>query len=132
MKEPLDIITGKEASVQDVKIIEDAFSDHFDVKVSKDLMRFSENELPLIIIISLGIASSAIWELIKFCSAKFFKKLPPDRASNAHIEINIEQKQVIIGNQRVKIVNYNAQPIPREDLYDSLDQAIEVLSKDEE
>jgi hypothetical protein len=60
MKPHLEIYTAKEASDAEVEIIRQAFTDNFDVNVHKEIMRFSEGQLPLIISIAIGVLSSLL------------------------------------------------------------------------
>ncbi len=128
MKLTLEIQTVKEASDEEVEIIKQAFTEYFEVTVHKSIIRLSEYELPLLITFALSVLGTATWDGIKFCIRKLFNSLPPNRAKGAAVRIDIQQcqvkKQIIIGQQNVRIINYNAKT---EQVYNSLEQVYEHL-----
>jgi ribosome-associated translation inhibitor RaiA len=130
MKEKLDISTGGEATADEVEIIERAFSGNFEVTIHKTIYRFSEDELPLIIAFSLNLASSVSWDFIKLSVQSLFNLLPPRKAQKATVEIHLHQKNVIIGQNKVLIINLATGETPQEEFYDSIEKAFEIL-KDE-
>jgi hypothetical protein len=118
LKPTLTIHTGKETSDEEVEIFKQAFDEQFDVTVDKSIFRLSEEELPLLLVLVLPFATSLLsavtWDSIKLGTRKLFNTLPPNRAKNTSIKIDVQQghinKQVIIGQLHIHIINFNEKP----------------------
>lgn len=70
--------------------VADIFND-FDVSFDNGLMRFSEGELAMAVIISLGgwVASNVAWDLLKYAVQKLYKKFP-------HTQITIRDDKAVM------------------------------------
>lgn len=133
MKPNLEIYTAKEASDAEVEIIRQSFADHFDVSVHKEIMRFSEGQLPLIVNIAIGVLSSLIATGLVASVKRLFSTLPPKKADRATVEIKIKDSTIITGHDnKTIIINYTSEPTPTQTFYKSLQEAIDTIKKDDE
>ena len=131
MKPQIDISISREATDEQLAIVEQVFSEHFEVSVSKNILRFSEFDLPLAIAFSINLVSAVSWDLIKLSAQTLFRRLPPRDAKRATVEIHQRgERNVIISQSKVIIINVNVGgTTPEEKFYDSLDTAIEALEE---
>ena len=131
MKPKLDISVGREATDEQLSVVEQVFSEHFEVSVSKNILRFSEFDLPLAIAFSINLVSAVTWDLIKLSVQTLFNRLPARDAKRATVEVHQRgERNVIISQSKVIIINVNVGgKTPEETFYDSLDSAIEALKE---
>jgi hypothetical protein len=124
MKPRLQIVTGLETSDSEMRIIEEAFSDSFEVEVRRDFTRASGGELPLALHIALTVLAPAVVPVFKYCIDNLHRGLPSDKTSEVKLDVREEKKQIIIGQQINIVINYNSQPTPTEERYETAEDAL--------
>jgi hypothetical protein len=132
MKLKLDISMDSDATEDQLKIVQKAFGEYFDIDVKRNIFRRSaSDDLPLLIAFSLNLVSAVSWDLIKLAAQSFFTRLPSRDAGRATIDIHQRgQRNVIISNSKIIIFNFKSgDDFPEEQEYDSIDQAIAVIKK---
>ncbi len=124
MKQHLDIYTGKETTDEEVEIIRQSFTEHFNIDIYKETIRLSDTDLPIVINIALGVVSHAVFALLVLCTRQLFHRLRSNDKRDATVKIEINGKQILIGQQNIHIINFNTKT---EDIYDTPEQAYEHL-----
>lgn len=123
-----DISVPCEASDDQVRSVQTAFGEYFDVTVKRNILRRSaSDDLPLLIAFSLNLVSAVTWDLIKLAAQSFFTRLPSKDASRVAIDIHQSgRRNIIITNSKVIIFNFKS----GEQEYDSIAQAIAVIKEE--
>jgi hypothetical protein len=124
-KPELNVYISAEATDEEKLTVINAFEERFEVIAHKGELRFSENLLPLVITIAVGVASNAFWDLLKSAVNKFRKQSSSKINRETVIKIRKSQKDFIITKDTLFV-----REIQEDRQYQSVDELFDELEND--
>ena len=124
-KPKLNVYISAESTAEEKAAVVSAFDDSFVVIAHKGELRFSENLLPLVITIAVGVVSNAFWDLLKSAINKFRKQPSSKIKRETIIKIRKKHRDFIITKDTLFV-----REIQEDRQYQSIDELFDELEND--
>ncbi len=116
------LIVGRESAPEEIHALKDAFAGDFEIEINNSYIRLSQDQLPFIVDITIGLVSAGIYDFLKVGIKKLLSSSEITRKKS--VVVRKSKEQYIFSEKRICIRK------DREDLeFDSVDDLFNYLRK---